>query len=192
MNLLLVGAGGHARPVAEAATDNGHLVIAYAAPEPAEWLDIPNIGDEEAVPDDVEGFVMGLGGATPAALQRRLDLYRTYAARRLAPVALRHSRAFAAPDAILADGTTVLAGALVNAGAAVGEAAIVNTGAIVEHEAVIGPGVHLAPGAIVLGAARVGECAMIGAGAVVLPGAAVPSGTLVPALARYPNKDGAA
>ncbi|MEK9662426.1 MAG: transferase [Alphaproteobacteria bacterium] len=187
MNLLLVGAGGHARPVAEAAHNNGHTVVACAAKDRPDWLDVPVFGDDDPLPDTIPGFAMGLGGVDSEGLQRRLDLFRRYVARSLSPVALLHSRAFAAADVDIADGVTVLAGALVNAGASLGEAAIVNTGAVVEHDAIVEAGAHVAPGAIVLGAAQIGSCAMIGAGAVVLPGASVPAATLVPALTRYPR-----
>ncbi|MGE4221385.1 MAG: hypothetical protein AB7G39_18220 [Alphaproteobacteria bacterium] len=187
MNLLLVGAGGHARVVAEAAASSGHRIVAYADRQPAIWLDLPRISDDATPPETVEGFVMGIGGIAPAGLQNRLAVFRRYAARGIATVALRHARATVASDADIAAGAMVLAGAIVNPAAMIREAAIVNTGAIIEHEADIGTGAHIAPGAIVLGAARVGEAALVGAGAVVLPGAEVPAGTLVPALGRYPR-----
>ena len=187
MNLLLIGAGGHARPVEEAARDNGHAVTACAAKERPDWLDAPVFGDDDLLPETISGFAMGLGGTNPESLRRRLDLFRRYAACTLTAVTLVHSRAFVAADAAIAGGVTVLAGALINAGARVGEAAIVNTGAIVEHDAVVEAGAHVAPGAILLGATHIGSCAMIGAGAVVLPGADVPADALVPSLTRYPR-----
>jgi sugar O-acyltransferase (sialic acid O-acetyltransferase NeuD family) len=187
MKLLLVGAGGHARPVAEAAVDNGHEVIACAARERPDWLDAPMFGDDDPLPASISGFVMGLGAADPTGLRRRLELFQRYVARSLVPISLVHSRAFAAVDVVIADGVTVLAGALVNAGAQISEAAIINTGAIVEHDAVVEAGAHVAPGAVLLGAAHIGSCAMVGAGAVVLPGASVPADTLVPSLTRYPQ-----
>ena len=187
MKLLLVGTGGHARPVAEAAADNGHEVIACATRCRPDWLDVPMFGDDDQLPASISGFVMGLGGVEPTGLRRRLELFQHYAARSLAPVSLLHSRAFAAVDAVAADGVIVLAGALINAGAQIAEAAIINTGAIVEHDAVVEAGAHVAPGAVILGATHIGSCAMIGAGAVVLPGATVPADTLVPSLTRYPQ-----
>lgn len=187
LRLLLVGAGGHARGVAEIAADNGHRLVAYADRPGALWPDLPRIADDEAPPPEVEGFVMGLGGADPAGLRRRLELYRGYAARGVVPVALVHSRAFVAAGAMVAEGATLLPGALVNPGATVGQAVSVNTGAVIEHDVQLDAGAHVAPGAVLLGGVRVGEAAMIGAGAVLLPGAEVPPGALVPALTRYPR-----
>lgn len=187
MKVILVGAGGHARPVAEATLDNGHEVVACAALDKSDWLDVPVFGDDDPLPAAASGFVMGLGGADPDALRRRRELFARYATRSATPISLVHSRAFVAADVSVADGAIVLAGAVVNAGAQISEAVIVNTGAIVEHDAVIEAGAHIAPGAIILGSVHVGSCAMVGAGAVVLPGATVPADALVPSLTRYPH-----
>jgi UDP-perosamine 4-acetyltransferase len=187
VKLLLVGAGGHARTVVEAIIDNGHAVAAYADPVACDWLDAPQVADDDVAGDDFDGFVMGLGGVAPARLRARLDLFRTYEQRCLDAVTLVHAAAFVAPGAGAADGAMVLPRAAVNPGVAIDAAAIINTGAIVEHDARIGAGAHIAPGAIVLGGARIGDCAMIGAGAVVLPGSDVPAEALVPALGRYPR-----
>ena len=187
MNLLLVGAGGHAKVVAEAAASAGYRLVAYADRQPVDWLNLPWISDDATPPETVDGFVMGIGGITPAVLQTRLALFRRYAGRGIAGISLRHARAMIADDADIRAGAMVLAGAIINPAAMIGEAAIVNTGAIVEHDAEIGAGAHVAPGALVLGSAQIGEAALIGAGAVVLPGAEVPAGTLVPALGRYPR-----
>ena len=184
VRLLLVGAGGHARPVAEAARLIGHEIVAYAAPEDSRWLDVARVEDDAVWPAGIEGFVIALGGMDGAALKRRLGVGLAHAERGPAPPIV-HPCATASAEARLRPGAVLLAGALVNPGADIGEHAIVNTGAIVEHDAQIGHGAHVSPGAIVLGGAAVGDCAMIGAGAVVLPGAAVPEGALVPALTRH-------
>ncbi len=186
MKLLLVGAGGHARTVVDALTDNGHEILAYTALTPSKWLDAPFLTDAEAEPGDFDGFVMGVGGVMGDMLASRLKLFRAYEARGFEAVTLIHSTAYVAPGAAIADGATILPKAAVNPGAVIGAAAILNTGAIVEHDVRIGAGVHVAPGAVVLGAAQVGENAMIGAGAVVLPGGEVIEGDLVPALRRHP------
>ncbi len=186
MKLLLVGAGGHARTVVDALTDNGHEVLAYTALAPSPWLEAPYLSDDDARPEDFEGFVMGVGGVMGAGLATRLKLFRAYEARGFEAVTVIHSTAYVAPGAAVADGATILARAAVNPGAVIGAAAILNTGAIVEHDVRIGAGAHIAPGAIVLGAAQVGDSAMIGAGAVILPGGEVIEGDLVPALRRHP------
>lgn len=179
MNVVLVGAGGHAKAICEAISAAGGSVSAYVAPEPASWLTARHIAEDAAAnPDDGEA-VLGIGGVEPEALARRLALLDQYLERGFAASPVRHQAAQVSPSAVLEPGVVVLAGAVVQPGARIGRGAIINSNALVEHDSSIGAGSHVAPGAIVLGDCRVGDCCMIGAGAVVLQGARVPDRTLV-------------
>lgn len=189
MRLLLIGAGGNARAVAEVAGASGHEIFAYADPKPSTWCRAMHVKEDDRLPADIEGFVIGVGGVTPEQLHRRLQLLATYRAAGLAAPAIRHLSCHVSGDAGLGEAAIVLGNAIVQPGAQIGDGAIVNSGAIVEHDATIGEGAHVAPGAIVLGAASVGACSMIGAGAVVLPGANVPEGQLVKSLTRFSGGD---
>lgn len=180
MTLVLVGAGGHAKTIVEMMTANGTPFTAYADPQPADWLDLPQVA-EDAIPEGA-AFVVGIGGVTPAALRGRLGVLDALCARGLAARDAVHPSAIVSASAALAAGAVVLAGAVIQPGAVIGRGAIVNTGAIVEHDSVVGEGAHIAPGAIVLGGCRIGACALIGAGAVVLPGGTVEGCSLVRAL----------
>ena len=188
MDVLLIGAGGHGRVVADALRAAGHRISAYADPRPSAWLDAVQLNDDQALATAAgHPVAVGLGGVRPEDLESRLAIvHRLVAARAgLAPVI--HPAATVSADAVLGAGTVVMAGAVIQSGARLGMAVIVNTGAVVEHDAEIADGAHVAPRATVLGGAQVGACAMIGAGAVVLPGARVPAASLVPALTRYPT-----
>lgn len=170
-------------------TAAGHVISAYVDPHPAPWLSGTHYPNEDALLADGPAgwFVMGIGGATPAALEMRLDLLDRYAGAGLDALSIVHAAATVSADARIEAGAMVLAGAVVQPDAVVGGGAIVNTGAILEHDSVAENGCHLAPGAIVLGGCRVGRCAMVGAGAVVLPKSAVAAGTTVAACTRFPK-----
>ncbi len=185
MNCLLIGAGGHAKAVVEAARASLGGVSAYADPKPADWLDAAQIDDDDSAGAGDMPVILGLGGVTAEHLEKRLALLRRYLGRGHAAPVVRHPAAYISAAAELGAGSIVLGGAVVQPGAVLGEGVIVNTRAVVEHDTAIGAGAHIAPGAIVLGGCRIGDCAMIGAGAVVLPGAVVGDGELVPALARH-------
>ncbi len=185
MSAILVGAGGHAKAVVEALRAGGEAIACYVDPRKAEWLDADHADSDEAVAPEAGGVVMGLGGADPKSLRRRLALLDSYIARGFAAPPVIHPAAHVSPGAALDRGAIVLAGAVVQPGARLGRGAIVNTGAIVEHDSEIGEGAHIAPGAIVLGGCRIGACCMIGASAIVLPGVRVADGALVPAGARH-------
>lgn len=188
MACILIGAGGHAKAVVEAAIVTVGEIAAYVDPRPAGWLRAAHLAADADVKVTGIPVVIGMGGVTAAQLKARLALLDSYLGRGHPAPAVVHPEAHVSASARLESGAIVLAGAVVQPGAVIGRGAIVNTRAVVEHDSVIGEGSHVAPGAIVLGGCRVGCCAMIGAGAVVLPGVMVDDETLVPALTRHGGK----
>lgn len=78
-----------------------------------------------------------------------------------------HPKAWVSPQAKLAVGVFVGAGAVIQAGAKIAKAALINSNATVEHHCEIGAGAHIGPGAVLAGLAKVCEKAMVGAGAVI-------------------------
>ncbi len=185
MACILIGAGGHAKAVAEAAIATIGEVVAYVDPHPAEWLRAAHLSSDANVKATGIPVVIGMGGVTAVQLKARLALLDSYLGRGHPAPAIVHPEAHVSASAHLESGAIVLAGAIVQPGAVIGRGVIVNTRAVVEHDSVIGDGAHVAPGAIVLGGCTVGRCAMIGAGAVVLPTATVADEALVPALTRH-------
>lgn len=187
MMVLLIGAGGHARLVAEILAASGDPVTAYVDPRPCDWLAAEHFTSDAAAMRKRPGMaVMGLGAKDVRALQRRMDIMKAYQEAGWTVRNVIHPSAVCSPSATIESGVLVMAAAVIQPGATLGAGAIVETSAIVEHDAVIGAGAHVAAGATVLGGAHVGGTAAVGAGAVVLPGAAVPENALVPALGRYP------
>lgn len=79
---------------------------------------------------------------------------------------IRHAQSFVSPSAVLAPGSVVLAMACVGMGSVVEEGAIVNLGAILDHDCVLGACAHLAPGAVVKAGNRVPALAKIDSGCV--------------------------
>lgn len=185
---LLVGAGGHAKAVAEAAEASIGEIIAYVDPRPADWMGAAHLATDADVKANGIPVVIGVGGVTAAQLETRLALLDAYLGHGHAAPPVVHPQAHVSPHARLEAGAIVLAGAVVQPGAVIGRGAIVNTRAVVEHDSTIGEGSHIAPGSVVLGGCRIGRCAMIGAGAVVLPNTSVADGALVPALTRHGGK----
>lgn len=188
MNILLVGAGGHARAIVEALRSNGHRIVAYVDPVQSTWLDATWFRTDLPAPGETgaDTCVMGVGGMTAASLETRLDLMKQYATAGYSMPAAIHPAAFISADTVIGDGSIILARAVIQPAVELEAGVIVNTGAIVEHDSTVESGAHVGPGAIILGGCTVGHCAMIGAGATILPGASVPAGELVKAGARFP------
>jgi sugar O-acyltransferase (sialic acid O-acetyltransferase NeuD family) len=187
--VLIWGAGGHGRVVAELVRACGRVVRGFVDHRP------PMLGHAVAG----GGLVVALeeelvrrleaGEALPAGATRGVPAVGDNAARlrhvavlgARAADALVHPSATCSPSVALGPGTVVLAGAVLNAGARAGAGVIVNSGAIVEHDCVLEDGVHVSPGAVLAGHCEIGRGVWIGAGATVVPRIRIGAGAVVAA-----------
>lgn len=167
--LLILGAGGHAKVVAETAITVGRWDrIAFLDdrhPALSELLNLPVVGrfsDALAFRESYSEAVVALGSNNS-----RIGWLRSLEADGYTLPTLVHSKAYVSSYAVLGVGTVVFAQAAVNADARLGRGVIINTGATVDHDCFIGDGVHVCPGAHLAGEVRVGAHACIGIGAVV-------------------------
>ncbi|MGG5811558.1 acetyltransferase [Falsiroseomonas sp. CW058] len=175
---LVLGAGGHARPVIEALHAAGHQVAGLLDDAPGgAVLGHPRLGtlaDLDRLAGKGFAVVVAIGANGLRAL---LGARCVALGLPLPPVV--HPSALLSPSATLSDGAQVMARAVVGPGAIIGPLALVNTGAIVEHDCAIGAAAHLGPGAVLCGGVRVGAEALVGAGAVVRPGTVIGAGAVI-------------
>lgn len=188
-SLLILGAGGHAKVVAETAITVGRWDrIAFLDdrhPALGEVLNLPVVGrfsDASAFRGTYSNAVVALGNNGS-----RIGWLRTLEAYGYTLPTLVHSKAYVSPYAVLGVGTVVFAQAAVNAEARLGCGVIVNTGATVDHDCFIGDGVHVGPGAHLAGEVRVGAYSCIGIGAVVKQQTVIGEGVTVGAGAVVVN-----
>ncbi len=173
--LVIVGAGGHARVLAEIVQLLGKLRLAgFTDPDPAlkgsTILEVPILGTDEMLPElfsqGIEKVIIGVGSIKSNG--HRSQLFQKVLQIGLDPVILIHPTAVISPSAAVGRGTVVMARAVVNSSTRIGENVIVNSGAIIEHDCVIGDHSHIASGACLSGGVRVGPKSFIGAGASVI------------------------
>lgn len=191
--LMLLGAGGHAKAIAELLAAQGRPVTHYHALAPCDWLgDCTFIENETEALAWIPGqdFVLGMGGVAPEGLRKRLGLLHRFRDAGGKAFSAIHPRTIVSSSATIAPGAIILAGAILQPGARLEEGAILNTGAIFEHDSRAGAGSHIAPGAIVLGGCSIGSCSMVGAGAVMLPGSSLPDDARISALTRHAGSEG--
>lgn len=165
--LLIIGAGGHAKVVADCALSSGYEKIAFLDDNPnvKEALGFPVIGkvsDAEKLVDEYSEAFVALGNNS---LRLRLIRYLVDLGYKVPAVV--HPSAIVSRFADIKSGTVVMPGAVVNAGAQVGVGCIINTNVTVEHECIIGSGVHISPSAALCGTVIVGEKTWICAGATI-------------------------
>ena len=172
--IVVVGASGHARVVLdilrlqglyevaglldtyrpEGITCSGHRVIGTCrdlrplVSGGLVWGGIVAIGDNwmrSRVVDEIRGFVPDFPFITAI-----------------------HPSAQIAEDAVIGEGSAVMAGAVINPGCELGEFCIVNTRASLDHDSVMERYASLGPAAATGGCVRIGAYSVIGIGAVVL------------------------
>lgn len=183
-SLVLWGASGHARVVADIVRLRGEHVIAGflddtgASAPGTPFCGATVLGGREQLPAlRAQGVTHLLVAIGDGAVRLRLAAVAREHGFALAHAI--HPAAVVAADVSVGAGTVIAAGAVVNPASRLGEHVIVNTLAGVDHDCVLGDGAHVAPGARLGGHVDVGALAWIGIGATVRDRVRVGDGTVV-------------
>jgi len=161
--LVIIGAGGHGKVIADIALKNGYENICFVDDNATgDVMGYPIIGTSSEIErfnDENTDFVIGIGNnATRKMIAEKCDV---------SWVTLVHPSAQIGVNVSIGKGAVVMAGAVINVCSTVGEHCIINTCAIVEHDNVIEDYAHISPKAVLGGTVRVGALSHIGIGATV-------------------------
>ena len=169
-NLIVIGSGGHARVVADAARSAGFVLhgfidINYHG-QNEHILERPVIGGIELLHEldnQKYSIIVAIGDNSKRAyhyLQAQKKGFST-------PTVI-HPTAVVSNDCLIENGVFINTSAIINAEAIIRENAIINTSAIIEHEVVVGEHSHIGPGVKVGGRTIIGKRTFIGIGASVI------------------------
>lgn len=179
--LMILGAGGHGRSVAEAAELTGVFqVIGFlddSLPAGELVLGYPLLGDVESMPLHREVCDQGIVAIGNNSVREALMKQMVNVGIELATVI--HPRAFLSPRALVGHGTAVMAGAIVGTEAQLGVGAIVNCGAVVDHHAQVEDFGHLGVNACMAGGSVLGRGAWMQAGSSLGYGVSVTAGSIL-------------
>lgn len=167
-SLLIFGAGGHGRVVADAALLAGRWTTILASDRnpnacTGELLGGILLTFPHAYRQGDQAVHVAIG--VNAARQREAEYWGCAQL-----VSVIHPGAVVSKFSLVEAGCFVAACAVIAAGASVGVGAIVNHGAMVDHDVKIGAFSHVAPNAVLGGNAVLGRRVLLGSGSVVLPG----------------------
>ena len=164
--LLVLGAGGHGKSVAEAALLSGEwqkvLFLDDAWPDVSLALGCQVDGKTEAVGEwanKCHGAIAAVGNNSV-----RQSWVRLIEQAGIELVSVVHPRAWVSPSAVIRPGTAVMAGAVVGTVSSVGKGAIINSNATVDHDVVMDDFAHLGVGVQLAGGVKVGAAAWLQAG----------------------------
>jgi sugar O-acyltransferase (sialic acid O-acetyltransferase NeuD family) len=165
--LLIIGASGHGRVVADIALKMNR------------WQEIAFLDDDENIQspmlieiigksndafsyiNDYDIFVAIGNNQTRKKIQTQLEM-----AGANIPT-LIHPSAIIGEKVEVGIGTVVMAGVVINCCSSIGEGCIINTGAVIDHDNVIEDYVHISPGGRLAGTVKVGKGSWLGIGSVV-------------------------
>ena len=178
--LLVIGAGGHGRVVADAALTTGAWTTVCFVDDRAEVGDslglnvVGTFADLERLVTKYQSVAIGLGEA-----QLRLQLIDRCGEIGFELPIVVHRSAAVSRFASIGAGSVLFANTAVNPGVILERGCIVNSGATVDHDCSLGEGVHVCPGAHLAGNVRVGARTWIGIGSCVKQGISLGSDVIV-------------
>ena len=155
--LVILGAGGYGRTVADIAHQLGYSTIVIDDAVPAHPL-----SSFQSYIDSSTSFIPALGNNA-----FRMEWINRIEESGGQLATLIHPTAYVSPTATINLGTVILPHAIINTDVEVGKGCIINLGAIVDHGCILEEGVHICLGAIVKGENRIEKCSKIEAGEVV-------------------------
>lgn len=160
--LVIIGASGHGKVVADIAIKNGYNEIIFLDDDESiyECGGYPIVGKSSEAGTIDADVIIGIGNA---GVRKRIQ--ESIPDEKMAT--LIHPDAVVADDVVIGAGTVVMAGAVINPGARIGKGCIINTCSSVDHDCEVGDYVHIAVGSHLCGTVFVGSGTWIGAGATV-------------------------
>ena len=163
--LVIIGAGGHAKVVANVAELNGYTDIVFLCEDPdlKEFIGYPVVGNSSNY-DGYEDwdFIIAIGNC-----EDRERIYNNLETKGLNIVTLIHPSAVIADSVKIGKGTVVMVGAIINPYSEIGNGCIINTAATIDHDNIISDFTHISVGAHLGGTVNVGKCTWVGIGAIV-------------------------
>ena len=177
--LLVIGAGGHAKVVIEAVRETSRECqilladqdISKKGQEVLGNISIKYLENWSELPEQCH-IAVGNNQA-----RQQLSIVAQEQGKR--PFTVVHPDASVSPSAYLGSGSFVAAKAVISAEACIGEGCIVNHGAIIDHDCRIEAYSHIAPNVTLGGDVCVCSGVLIGAGAVILPGIRIGEGAVI-------------
>lgn len=148
--LVIIGASGHGKVIADVAVKNGYEDIVFLDDNESltECAGFPVVGKISEVVDVDGDKIIAIGNAkTRERIQKKLDKV----------VTLIHPDAVISRRVKIGNGCVVMAGAVINSDAVIDDGCIINTGSSVDHDCKIGSFAHVSVGAHVAGTVEIGD-----------------------------------
>lgn len=181
-SIVIIGAGGHGRVVADAARACGYTRVLFLDDAEDCAVELSGRTDDYKKFIGACDFFVAIGNA---AIRERIT--RALISDGADIATIMHPSAVIGSSVSIGKGSFVAPGAVVNTGANVGEGVILNTCCSVDHDCTVEDFCHVSVGAHLAGTVCVGRSTMIGAGATVINNLSLCAGCTVGAGAVVVN-----
>lgn len=184
VDLILIGAGGHAASCIDVIEQHGQLRVAglvglenqlneqcFGYEVIGSDLDLPRLAET------YEYALITLGQIiTP---EHRMRLYHKILQLGFKLPTIIAPSSYVSPHVSIGNGSIIMHGSIVNAGVKIGNNCIINSRALVEHNVIVEDHCHIATGAILNGEVTVGTGSFIGSGAIVKQGVSIGENSII-------------
>ena len=183
--LYLIGAGGHAAVLIDAAKiQNRDVECIFDDDENKTGKSISGVrvagGRKELIPlikkHGLGSFIISIGDN-----RIRGSLANWLERKEFKLSSLFHPYSYISDGTTIAEGTVVLSGTVIHPNVVIGKNVIVNTRSVIEHDCVIENCTHISPGAVICGGVTISEYVWIGAGSIIIPNVHIGRGSIIAA-----------
>ena len=168
--IVVVGAGGHAKVAIECLRFAGWTIVGCTDvdPTPRHCAGAPVLGGDALLSDlRSQGVAYAFCALGSNALRERVG--QNLIEQGFDLPAVRGPGANLSPSVRLGAGCILMPGATVNVETIIGDLVIINSNASVDHDGVIGRAAHIGPGATLAGEVTVGDRSFVATGSSVIP-----------------------
>ncbi len=175
-SLIILGASGHSRVIADAARLSGRFLLIGlldATLPRGSFVDgLKVLGNDDKLPSLVVAMpeLSAIVGVGSNRLRERMVEACAARCPGMMFSAVVHPASTIAADVDIGPGAFVAAGTVINCGSRIGAHAVINTRASIDHDCVVEAFAFVAPGATLAGNVTVGRGAFVGTGAAVIQG----------------------
>jgi len=178
-NLLIIGASGHGKVVADIAKAMNKWEDIFFLDDDEDiksTLGIKRIGKTKDYNKYIEkyNFFIAIGdNKTREEIHRKLELNNATID------TLIHPNAVIGNNVIIKKGTVIMPGAVINSESKIGEGCIINTGTNIDHDTNIDDFAHVSPGVSIAGEVRIGKNTWLGIGSTVINNIKIGKNTII-------------
>ena len=165
--ILIIGASGHGKVVADIAKLNGYKEIVFLDDD----VNKKNCGRYEVIgtSDDICRFVNNYDLFVAIGNNKiRKRIAKILSDKNIIQPVLIHPSAIVDETVLIKEGTVIMANTVINADTRIGKGCIINTSSSIDHDCDINDFVHISPGVHIAGTVRIGDNTWIGTGASVI------------------------